>query len=1003
MISAGKVTATGGGKCWERGNVCNDRNDYPICVGTQNEGGPLYGMQNGYFGMENIPPDKRAKIFTPGTKFKDVQGICRSTLKKQQADGSQPDYDYFFYKSFIGAAGSLAIFNLSDPQSAYQYERQGFELTVGEMKALIEAANLGNEDFKVASRKDPSKAITAARLPADMMEKIVAYLFIIDYERLNAIIDKLSSTKIAGLSDGKKKALIAHLELLRGKTPEVLQKKAETESERNRAFQVEEGDKNRQFQADEGKKGRDAMNDMTDRNLSMMLYMGIGSLLGIIGATTISTLVMKGISNKQLKVMTDVADRQLKAMEKQLAAMEAATKKQLDMMSESLVIQKKSVDAIQSMDQKPKITDVASDLVEDTKRQFAEDVAETVGAAVKTAKEAADKAAKTPGYVPTAAEAEAEQLVARLSGAANSDAQALALLDQLAANKNHEALVNQGTFNAPRDVAERAAYLIATGDSRVPQAMQGRGIWWETDPSFDVVGRREDALQLAMTLARGEYQNAFLAGETGVGKFEVVRALAVLIARDDPDLPPELRGKKLWHVNNTSMIAGTKYRGTFADKQQVLEHAMFKDGDIVYVEELRTQLNAGATMQGDAEQYSAWLLRTLTKKESRFIGDGKPDDHEVIVGQGASSQGLRDFRRRLQLHNVNNLHPSMIRKSLEEQLSRKLGREKNCTVEPAAVEAAVRLGIAYREHPTSPPFDAAKSVLLNATMLARRGVPEGTHFTVTADHVVLALEQSTGMTIDRTAGAEIFDPVTRPHTEYPHLRAPQAGNGNGGSNGNGTTIPFETRVSMAGQAMTRMPRVATRFMGREGDFELTARKAVMLWDMVRKGAAELIDNFLPPADRDNPSQYAADVPRLFVEEIASGHDTQAAAPETTIMSAQDMTVEMAKQEWFRLLHPDRQNEIVFALREAARNDIVRVAGFITPEGMFTVEGQNMVLEKMGFNDRSLEPVRVVNEGGREVENRREEVKRERRTLVDGLRQRAAEAAAAAARPGPRAP
>ena len=74
-----------------------------------------------------------------------------------------------------------------------------------------------------------------------------------------------------------------------------------------------------------------------------------------------------------------------------------------------------------------------------------------------------------------------------------------------------------------------------------------------------VVGREEEIHRVIQVLSRRTKNNPCLIGEPGVGKTAIVEGLAARIASGK--VPETIRGKRLYILDLTAMVAGSKYRG----------------------------------------------------------------------------------------------------------------------------------------------------------------------------------------------------------------------------------------------------------------------------------------------------------------------------------------------------------------------------------------------------------------------------------------------------------
>ena len=74
-----------------------------------------------------------------------------------------------------------------------------------------------------------------------------------------------------------------------------------------------------------------------------------------------------------------------------------------------------------------------------------------------------------------------------------------------------------------------------------------------------IVGRERELARVTQILCRRQKNNPCLIGEPGVGKTAIAEALAIRIATGP--VPYKLRGKEVWLVDLTALVAGTQFRG----------------------------------------------------------------------------------------------------------------------------------------------------------------------------------------------------------------------------------------------------------------------------------------------------------------------------------------------------------------------------------------------------------------------------------------------------------
>lgn len=109
-----------------------------------------------------------------------------------------------------------------------------------------------------------------------------------------------------------------------------------------------------------------------------------------------------------------------------------------------------------------------------------------------------------------------------------------------------------------------------------------------------VIGRDKEIQRVTEILCRRKKNNPILIGEPGVGKSAIAEGLAQLIARRSTS--PLLFNKRIFRLDMTAIVAGTKYRGQFEERIQALLHELEQNPDIiVFIDEIHTIIGAGST------------------------------------------------------------------------------------------------------------------------------------------------------------------------------------------------------------------------------------------------------------------------------------------------------------------------------------------------------------------------------------------------------------------------
>lgn len=136
---------------------------------------------------------------------------------------------------------------------------------------------------------------------------------------------------------------------------------------------------------------------------------------------------------------------------------------------------------------------------------------------------------------------------------------------------------------------ESNADLYKFGVDLTQKARDGR-----LDP---VIGRGKETERVIQVLCRRTKNNPVLIGEPGVGKSAVVEGLAQAIA--DGNVPDALKDKRVFSLDMTSLVAGTRYRGDFEERLKTVLNEITQSGDtVLFIDEIHTILKAGASEGG---------------------------------------------------------------------------------------------------------------------------------------------------------------------------------------------------------------------------------------------------------------------------------------------------------------------------------------------------------------------------------------------------------------------
>ncbi len=147
-----------------------------------------------------------------------------------------------------------------------------------------------------------------------------------------------------------------------------------------------------------------------------------------------------------------------------------------------------------------------------------------------------------------------------------------------------------------------------------------------------LVGRENEINRLMRILSRKNKNNPLLVGNAGVGKTSIVHGLALKIAFGD--VPQNLKNKRLYSLNMSSLIAGTVYRGEFEERLKELVEEASQDDVLLFVDEAHMLVGAGAA-QGSLD--AAGILKpSLVNGDFQCIAATTYDEYTKTIEKDAA-------------------------------------------------------------------------------------------------------------------------------------------------------------------------------------------------------------------------------------------------------------------------------------------------------------------------------------------------------------------------------
>ena len=238
-----------------------------------------------------------------------------------------------------------------------------------------------------------------------------------------------------------------------------------------------------------------------------------------------------------------------------------------------------------------------------------------------------------------------------------------------------------GTANAGTDNKdggkENESMLSQFGRDLTKLAKDGK-----IDP---VIGRQKEIERVIQILSRRTKNNPCLIGEPGVGKTAIAEGLALKIVSGE--VPELLKDKKIYSLDLTGMVAGTKYRGDFEERiKKVIDEVKNAKDVILFIDEVHTLIGAGSA-EGAADAANI-LKPSLARGELQIIGATTIEEYRKHIEKDAA------LERRFQ--------PVMVDEPSQEEaieilkgIKDKYEAHHKVKITDEAIESAVQLSTRY--------------------------------------------------------------------------------------------------------------------------------------------------------------------------------------------------------------------------------------------------------------------------------------------------------------------
>jgi len=238
--------------------------------------------------------------------------------------------------------------------------------------------------------------------------------------------------------------------------------------------------------------------------------------------------------------------------------------------------------------------------------------------------------------------------------------------------------VEEGDEEAPADTnSDRAlsAYTTNLNDQVTKNKI---------DP---VIGRIDELENIALSLGRRSKNNVILVGDPGVGKTAIAEGIAYNIVKGA--VPDFLKDYKVYSLDISAMLAGSKYRGDFEERfKQVLKGLTKKGKTVLFIDE--AHMISGAGSAGNSANDLANMMKpALSKGNIKVVASTTWEEYRKHFEKD------RALMRRFQRITVDEPTIEMTKQILK-GIKKYYEEFHNTKIRDDAIDASIKLSVKYQ-------------------------------------------------------------------------------------------------------------------------------------------------------------------------------------------------------------------------------------------------------------------------------------------------------------------
>ena len=202
-----------------------------------------------------------------------------------------------------------------------------------------------------------------------------------------------------------------------------------------------------------------------------------------------------------------------------------------------------------------------------------------------------------------------------------------------------------------------------------------------------VIGRIDELENIALALGRRQKNNVILVGDPGVGKTAIAEGLAFNIVNGA--VPEFLKEYKVYSLDISAMLAGSKYRGDFEERfKQVIKALQKKGKTVLFIDE--AHMISGAGSAGNSANDLANMMKpALSKGNIKVIASTTWEEYRKHFEKD------RALMRRFQRITVD--EPTLeVTKQILKGIKKYYEGFHKVKIRDDAIDAAIKLSVKYQ-------------------------------------------------------------------------------------------------------------------------------------------------------------------------------------------------------------------------------------------------------------------------------------------------------------------